>query len=720
MNWEQLVWMLSDFDERADKDGPLWAPVSILETGARGNNDVEAVHALVLDYDSGIWMDQALEPIRAAGLAWCGHTTHSHLAKPDCPKFRLAVPLSRPVPRADWPAFWGWASVRFPGADPACKNPGRIYYLPSHPPGAGPAAWASSGDGAPIDVDAAMLEIAQARAALPTPPPPPRAAAPGGRGDYATMTQTSLYAWAQINKARPIAEQGGEGKVWVECPWRDGHTDRKQGAKDTYLLAKGDGWPIFKCSHGHCQGHGFRDLLAAWPGADNFCDREYSPPPRVAPPPPTAPAADPPPTDDAFSDEALAALEREINKLVAPADWNPVDKQGRPAQGVNNALLYLRANYAGRVRTNEYTRLIEIDERAVDDTVIAQLTRELEVVSGVSKWGRSMLDGALLIMSAEAPKYHPIRDYLEALSWDGKERIREIPGAVIRQAKTAAIHSRYLECFFVSAVARIFQPGCKSDSCLVLQGKQAARKSSFFSSLVPKDEWFSDDMGGLDSKDAQMALSHAWIIEWAELESVRRSAVTSVKAFISRRIDKFRPPYGRSIVEYPRQCVLAGSTNEAQFLQDPTGNRRFMVVPVEFVDTDWIRRERDQLWAEAVHLWRAGTTWWLTESEAADQAAENEDLVVDDPWKSKLIEWAVPGNLPVASDGQFELTSARALEAIGVPGGQLTRASEIRVGTILTELGWTRVRVQKGGVRQYLYRKRDESDHPLIPDNFWG
>ena len=138
----------------------------------------------------------------------------------------------------------------------------------------------------------------------------------------------------------------------------------------------------------------------------------------------------------------------------------------------------------------------------------------------------------------------------------------------------------YLEavsrCFFIGAVARVMQPGCKVDNMLVLEGLQGALKSKLLRTLAVHDDWFSDSLPhSLEAKDARAHLAGKWIVELSELSQFRGSSVETLKSFLSCQIDKFRPAYGRNEVSVPRQCIFVGSTNARTYLHDPTGNRRF-------------------------------------------------------------------------------------------------------------------------------------------------
>lgn len=223
-----------------------------------------------------------------------------------------------------------------------------------------------------------------------------------------------------------------------------------------------------------------------------------------------------------------------------------------------------------------------------------------------------------LSLEFERNKFHPIRDYIESQEWDGVNRIDTLLidyfGADDNVYTRSAI--RKMLC---AAVARVFDPGVKFDTALILVGEQGTYKSTFVKRLGM--DWFSDTFTTVQGKEAFEQIQGAWLIEMAELSGLRKAEVESIKHYISKREDMFRPAYGRTIETYKRQCVFFGTTNNKDFLRDPTGNRRFMPIDVhkervtKSVITDLTQSEIDQVWAEAYTLYKAGEPLFLSGEE---------------------------------------------------------------------------------------------------------
>ncbi len=272
---------------------------------------------------------------------------------------------------------------------------------------------------------------------------------------------------------------------------------------------------------------------------------------------------------------------------------------------------------------------------------------------------------------------HPVRDHLGALAWDGVPRIETWVCRYLG-AEDTAFNRSVGALWLISAVARIFRPGVKADHMLVLEGPQGARKSTALKILAGED-WFTDELPDLGSKDAAMHMQGVWIIEIAELDAIGKAEVSRIKAFLTRTTDRFRPPYGRYTIEVPRQCVFAGTVNPDTYLRDETGNRRFWPVRCGTIDIDALARDRDQLWAEAVARFRAGAIWWLDTPELiAAATAEQEKRYQADAWDALIDHWLTHEIRTVAAASRLRAPRHRERAARGTAhrrvGGRDPRA----------------------------------------------
>jgi putative DNA primase/helicase len=316
--------------------------------------------------------------------------------------------------------------------------------------------------------------------------------------------------------------------------------------------------------------------------------------------------------------------------------------------------------------------------------------------------------------------YHPVRDYLDSLpAWDGMRRIGtwliDYCGVESSDSNPNTYAMAVGEKFLVAAVKRILEPGVKCDSVLVLEGPQGIGKSTV-PRILAGDEWFSDQLADMGSKDASMQLRGVWIVELSELDVLNRAELARAKAFLSQQTERFRLPYGRRVVHVPRQCVFVGTTNTYSWLKDETGGRRFWPVRCRQIDLEGLRRDRDQLWAEALHLCRAGATWWLDEAEVVQDAIEEQrSRYQSDVWHETIAKWLEE---PVArlDEHGHPVAPFRANRnsvsidevlhhCIGKRLEMWTQPDKNRVAACLISLGWERHRVGPRKAREWRYLK---------------
>lgn len=329
-------------------------------------------------------------------------------------------------------------------------------------------------------------------------------------------------------------------------------------------------------------------------------------------------------------------------------------------------------------------------------------------------------------------RINPVRTYLEDVEWDGVDRLDEwvatYLGAAPPPAEDGSIDTgrAYLAAvgakWMISAVARVFRPGCKVDCMLVLEGPQGARKSSALATLA--GSFFSDDLADLGSKAAAEQLQGVWIVELAELDSLQRVGVTTIKSFLSRQQDVFRPSYGRRALPHPRQCVFAGSGNRDDYLRDATGARRFWPVVCGTIEIAALERDRDLLWAEAVHRYRQGETWWLEGSEAATAACVQDARYEGDPWEDPILQYLDRLGSAMHHQGSAdEVLASEVLEyGLLLPPAKWQAKDQQRVAAILSRAGWERRQLRRNGRRQWFYVRPAVTTrhHPSPPRNMQG
>ncbi len=308
--------------------------------------------------------------------------------------------------------------------------------------------------------------------------------------------------------------------------------------------------------------------------------------------------------------------------------------------------------------------------------------------------------------------FHPVRDYLEFVRWDGDPRLdtwlTEYLG-VPPSNYAAAVGAKWM----ISAVARVFNVGCKADYALILEGPQGIRKSTAINTLA--DPWFSDDMPEIgEGKESAISIAGVWIMELAELSSMcgPRVNMDKVKAFMSRKTDRFRPPYGKRAQEFPRQCIFAGTTNNLEYLSDSTGARRFWPVVASRIDIERLRRDRDQLWAEAVVRFRDGEAWYLDDPSVILEAEEHQaDRYTADAWEGLIAGWCKfpmrrfhPQDPSLSSTRESILVEDVLKFCIGKEEKHWSQGDRMRIARILGRCGYRRRRIRNDdGGREYRY-----------------
>lgn len=308
---------------------------------------------------------------------------------------------------------------------------------------------------------------------------------------------------------------------------------------------------------------------------------------------------------------------------------------------------------------------------------------------------------------------HPVRDYLSPLPWDGTSRVPTWLSVYCGAPDTPYVRA-VSRIALVGAVARIMRPGCKLDTMVVLQGPQGVGKSSAIAALVPNEDWFTDEFSA-ETRDGKLALRGVWLVEVGELAALRKAEVETIKAFLSRRVDKYRDPYGRRDGRHPRQCALFGTVNPEQYLRDDTGNRRFLPVTVGAIDLAGIRRDRDQLWAEARTLYERGEPWHLTDVAVIAEAQEQQEARrVLDPREEIVARWLAGAdkmrNADVRRAARGVTTADVLTRALEVPKERATKAAQMDAAALLDKCGWKKCpnKHTRDGNRVWLYHVADQ------------
>lgn len=321
---------------------------------------------------------------------------------------------------------------------------------------------------------------------------------------------------------------------------------------------------------------------------------------------------------------------------------------------------------------------------------------DIQTKLGLSNLKVAMVHSAVMAACARNRR-HPVKEWIGGAAWDEVPRIKKF---LVRYmgASDNSFNDAVSQNFLISMVARVYDPGCKVDNMMILEGGQGKRKSSALRALV--GEWFvecNESLAG-NHKDFLAVMHGKMLVEIAELDSFSKAETTKIKAIISTQSDRYRPPYGRLAETFYRTSVFVGTTNKEDYLEDSTGGRRFWPVAVAqtgIIDLAAITRDRDQLFAEALHEYKAGKSWWEVPEDQATQIQESRRR--GDPWEQEIEDRLLCMD---------ETTSHQVMdEFLKIEVSNQDARTLMRVANCLRALGWTRAVVRKGTKTFKLWKK---------------
>ena len=379
-----------------------------------------------------------------------------------------------------------------------------------------------------------------------------------------------------------------------------------------------------------------------------------------------------------------------------------------------HAVIYKKVDrrLGGVTRFNELLHQIEIDGEELNPDY---LRTDLAIKYGVQILGRDTAEEVMLRL-AKQNSYHPVQQYVERVAQEHPEDSEFLGTAATRYlGTTEPLYEQYLRKWLIAVVARVYQPGCKMDTVLTLQGGQGCFKSTFFKSLCHDPCWFDDSFtGDLSDTDGKLKFHFSLICEWAEVETIfTRRDFSACKNLISSATDKIRPPYGRKQQSMPRRSVVVATSNQVELLQDPTGDRRWWIIPIPgSLNNELVAQDRDRLWAAAVHAYRSGEKWHLSPEWDLERSENNRQFQDHDVWEEVIHQWIEKRDFdPLFDPSPF--TSLEVItQALEIPIDRADKLVQRRVGAALRRLGYDNSSrgYSKNGSRERVWKKIEKND----------
>jgi hypothetical protein len=386
------------------------------------------------------------------------------------------------------------------------------------------------------------------------------------------------------------------------------------------------------------------------------------------------------------------------------------DEQARPLSNLANVMIALRSDPALRDML-AYDEMLcapmllhsapvvgqgvpdRIDLRPVTDADVGSVQEYLQL-SGLPKIAKDTVHQAV-DMRAHECAFHPVQRYLSSLRWDGRPRLKTWLSTYLG-AEPTPYSEGIGPMVMVAMVARILTAGCKADYMMILEGPQGARKST--ACAILGGDYYSDNLPDVSAgKDVQQHLQGKWLIEVGEMSAMSRAESAALKAFITRQTERFRPSYGRKEVIQPRQCLFVGTTNKEAYLRDETGGRRFWPVKVGVtgpIDTEALARDRGQLFAEAVKLFRGGAKWWPDDAFEREHIKPQQEARFEaDAWEEMISAYLL--NRSKVTVGEV------ARDGLHIETPRIGTADQRRIAAALERLGWRRLEKDWKGNRPW-------------------
>ena len=612
-----------------------------LRNGRRKNGNVLCRSMLTLDMDygkPGVWEQITM----LESWQCCVYSTHKHT--PEAPRLRLIIPLAREVSEDEYPAL-GRMVAREIGIDlfdDTTYEPCRLMYWPSTP---------SNGEfvfheqpGELLNPDSYLSRYADWKDASTWP---------------VSSRQSEALRKSALHQADPLSKPGVVGafcraysvEAAIDTFLQKVYAPSAMNSRYDYIPADSSAGVVlyedkFAYSH-HATDPAHGKLLNAFDLVRLHLFRDLDEHSKEDASPTKLPsyramcelALKDEQVREVLAEERAAQAQRDFTEVENWQAQLELERSGTIKDTLSNISMILRNDpQLQSIVFNQFKSMLDVVgdlpwqqvKPGWSDTDLACAKLYFERVYGL--WSPTKFKDALLAVASAERLYHPIKEYLGGLIWDGTPRLDTLLIDYLGADDTPYVRAVTRKTL-VAAVARIYQPGTKFDSILVLNGPQGIGKSTLISRLG--GQWYSDSLSIADMKDktAPEKLQGYWLLEISELAGMKKVDVETVKSFISRTDDKYRQSYGIAVESHPRSCVIVGTTNsDGGFLRDITGNRRFWPVRVPGAGKlhPWQLAEVDQIWAEAIEYFNTGETLFLTTDVASEAYAQQRDAMETD------------------------------------------------------------------------------------------